>query len=167
MTNQDQVNFIRQKCVEANPEIVVLKFGCEVIGNIGMAEYLNDPFIVIGLTSVCKKHKKYHVNCGAEENGCAVSDGIVVKWGSEEDGWGEHTLKESESGKIIGRPIRLADIFVTVVKKNGAKFGNLGKTFDALVEAQFVDVARTWRLNLDDLQTQSEETINFLYELLQ
>src|SRR5262245_46151565 len=102
MNTEDRIDFIRQKCIEANPDIVALKFGCEIRGTIWMMEYLNDPYIITGGTWICDKHKKYHEECMAEEDGCTGENGVSVRYGDEENGWGEVRLKESEVGEILG-----------------------------------------------------------------
>jgi hypothetical protein len=153
MTKQDQINFIRQKCVEANPEIVEVKMGCEVYIQ-AYDELYNGFPVVIGATSICKKHKQYREECCAEEDGCSVTHGAVIRWGSEEDGWGTMTRKESEF-KVIGRPIRLADVLLALHQTQGS----------FRYDIDMVERSK-WKLRADDLEKQSEEAISFLYELL-
>jgi hypothetical protein len=170
MERGERLNFIRQKCIAANPDIVALDFGCEVSGNIGMAEYLNDPFVVVGPTSVCKKHKRYNERCSAEENGCETSNAIVVKWGNEE-GWGTHTVKEGEAGKILGRPIRLADVLLAFSVEHFPKRDDILAIVDVqaaldIYWAKVKDIIRRFDLRADDLEKQPEETVDFIYSLL-
>lgn len=157
-TTKDAQNLelIRQKCIEANREIMELKFGCEIDGTIGMDEYFNQPYIVYGNTWICKKHKTYRVECMAEEDGCSGENGVEVRCGTEEDGWNEIRLEESKVGTIIGRPIRLSDVLLAIEKAFENRLGVSQRKFETLEK---------WNLRNDDLNDQSGETINFLAEL--
>lgn len=68
-------------------------------------------------------------------------------------------MKLGELLEILGRPIRLADVLLAI-KTQWEKRDP---------DAMYHDIIKTvsiWRLSTDDLEKQSEETINFLAELL-
>lgn len=80
-----QIAAIRQKCIEANPEIVELKFGCELLGEDG-SKLLFDPYLVT-----------YSVERLPH---------ILAKTESE--------FINFQTKEIIGRPIRLADVLLAI-----------------------------------------------------
>ena len=87
---KDQINFIRGKCTKANPEIVALKFGCEVeAGLTGLYT------IVSGPTQRYAKSEKGAYHASRHKN--------------DEINHGRYFLDATEIGTIHGRPIRLAD----------------------------------------------------------
>ena len=70
-----------------------------------------------------------------------------------------------------GRPIRLADVLLTFSKATFPKAENIvmKEVGDIRLTEYWEglkDIVRRWDLLADDLEKQSEETINFLYELL-
>jgi hypothetical protein len=161
----DKLSLIREKCIAANPEIVALTFGCE-IGITAYDEFYSGVPLVIGSTAICKKHKRYKEECYAEEDGCSTTDGAVIRWGNEEDGWGTMTRKESEF-KVLGRPIRLADVLLAILKQDPANRTKLLLESSGQFRQVFPNrLGPYWNLRADDLEKQSEETISFLYELL-
>jgi hypothetical protein len=127
VNNYEQLKKVIQ---EANPEIMELKFGCEVIYEEKKCKYL------------------HHV-----------------------EGWFDVLLPPNyDKGilqvtnpklKILGRPIRLADVLLALdellVKENS---GNRGRTERTM---QILDY---WNLKDDNLDHQSEETKQFLIDLL-
>ena len=147
----DKIALIPEKCIAADPEIVELKLGCEMDGDISMNEYFNTPYIVVGQTTLCKKHKKYHIECSAEDNGCTADPAVEIKCSSEEyNGWVTITRREPDCGKPIGRAIHLADVLLAAT--------NQANRYELL--------PGYWNLRADDLEKQSDETVEFLYELL-
>ncbi|HEY1757932.1 MAG TPA: hypothetical protein VGG72_21360 [Bryobacteraceae bacterium] len=141
MTNLD---LIRQKCIEANPDIVELKEGCivhvnelshTVFGKDGgkFMAYLNRPF----------------------------PDDLLVN-----DFYDCEFSEGTDEIRIIGRPIRLADVLLAAIGK-GLAVNTIG-VFMSDEEGIMPHTFRAaWNLRKDDLNEQSEETINFLAELLQ
>lgn len=91
---------------------------------------------------------------------------------------GEHTIfRIPESGypgknnKIIGRPIRLADVLLAIWKKTPSNKTKItvesdGQflVFNPLLNQRFAK--QTWNLLKDDLSQQSQETMEFLAGLL-
>lgn len=143
-----QLQLIREKCIAANPEVVKVDVGCEVIvGDLRhtiyevsregvYAAYLNRPF-----PSDLEANDFYD---------CEFSG-------------------ETKDLQIIGRPIRLADVLLAAEAKTD--YGDrdlkvyLHYSFHEVV-IQWGRIDIRWVLRSDDLEKQSEETINFLYELL-
>lgn len=157
MTTKDQINFIQQKCVEANPEIVELKFGCEI----ELRDEDQTRTTYIGGVGKCKKHKKSsscHEDCLIES---AMSLAVVENDPQEFYELSEWVIERHETDlyRILGRPIRLADVFLAVGHNQGYRDGKMQAS-------QLYTIVEVWNLRADDLEKQSEETINFLYELL-
>ena len=104
MENNDKLNFIRQKCIEANP--------------------------------------------------------------NRSEGWDEDSGRPTGSGYMDFMPCRLADVLL-VIKKMYMN-GTLQKEGEFKNGTEwFGEIAWDWNLRSDDLTQQSEETINFLFDLLQ
>lgn len=169
MTKDEQINFIREKCIEANPEIVELKFGCEVEIPYAMEEWWSGPFIVFGETWVCNKHKRFREECMAEEDGCTGEDGVMVISGDEE-AWTEIKLKATELKTILGRPIRLADVLLAIDHETDegiaiTRQGRFLQLEDSGWRTQ-LNGLHGWNLRNDNLTEQSDETVDFIYQLL-
>ena len=61
--------------------------------------------------------------------------------------------------KNLGRPIRLADVLITAIPKSGS--------LNFLIQdGHAEEILKSWNLSKDSLDDQSEETINFLANLL-
>lgn len=137
-TNMTKLETIRQACIEANPEIVELKFGCEVFverwGHSAMMCAFEGLPELSGETSMTLHHK-----------------GKL------------HYVGSSSKGKIIGRTIRLADVLLALQRGSTNKrfiFITLGG-IDGLM-----DLILLWNLKDDNLDHQSPETIDFIHKLL-
>lgn len=140
--SQSQYSELKNKIVEAVPEIMELKFGCEAV-------FIPD-------------------NGGASANAIIawiqddnfVTDNVLVDSG-------EYTLH-----KIIGRPIRLADVLRALQEAPYEKdypFIELNPTYYGKDEMRISykrDGACLWDLSKDSLDDQSDETKQFLYDLL-
>lgn len=148
----DKLKLIREKCIAANPEIMELKFGCEIECKLG--EW-NKYKVLVGI-GVCEKGHKNLQTC--ERNDCYMESGIWAFYDSEEN---MHTinLKDGEY-EILGRPIRLADILL-------AMNTNLKISKVAMEGWLEIITGEKWNLRADDLEKQSPETIDFLANLLQ
>lgn len=137
MNKEQKIQFIREKCIEANPSIKDLVFGCDVIVK-GIA---ND-------------------NPGCEYD-IVVDDRI--KEGRIGLGYfGEVPISELE---IIGREIRLADVLLAMPTNSifvCAKDGYIGHD-EEMIKGHF---KVQWNLLNDSLTDQEEPTIDFIYELL-
>jgi hypothetical protein len=137
--DKDKINVIREKCIAANPKIDLLDFGCRVTFKIENVTY----------------HALLVDRVGRD---WLVSTALGVK--QIPDG----TLT------FLGRPIRFADILLaiestsnkTIVLDTRARMRGINEAISNGFHS-----APQWNLRADDLEQQSEETINFLYELLQ
>jgi hypothetical protein len=162
---QDKIKTIREKCIEANPSIKDLVFGCKVkIINYDDFDH-NDEYPL-------------------EQTITYVTE---YDFGESDD---VHTLEVGHleyEFEIIGRDIRLADVLLAINKTNKKDSrGNVGIQSNGcfiffrhsegrpeLQLAQWYNRPREyfetyeWNLLKDNLEDQSEETINFIYNLLQ
>jgi hypothetical protein len=154
----NNLELIRKKCIEANPEIVELKEGC-LVDMKGLSHtifgkdagkfmaYLNRPFREDLLAND-------FYDCEFPEG----ADGVTV----------------------IGRPIGLADVLLTIfsnetwkkTKKipcilDSGRFYLITEGIEPPEDTKLEDAGHiTWNLRKDDLNEQSEETISFLASLL-
>jgi hypothetical protein len=77
----------------------------------------------------------------------------------------ETILSRHEYSTILGRPIRLADVLLATIGK-GIAVNSIG-VFLSDEEGMMPHTFRAaWNLRADDLREQSDETVEFLYELL-
>jgi len=158
---KDKIQKIRKACIKANPEIVELKFGCEVM----IRKYKgNDVDMLNGAIS----KPVQVVSGGGYTDGFNLvhyinnfGDISVDKDRKPENEDGEFTYGKSRIKKIIGRPIRLADIFWTI-EFLIPKMKIVWDARDGLVK----NITHKWNLKDDNLENQSEETIEFIYNLL-
>jgi hypothetical protein len=131
----------------ANPEIMELKFGCEVeIPTSGEANY--------------KRYK-------AMVEHARLDEVIAV----DLDTFGQWTLRQGRDYKILGRPIRLADVLLALEKSKSLYYAFDGKGY-LLTRSYGTDdfnlsgLPFLWNLHDDNLDHQSEETKQFLIYLL-
>ncbi len=160
----DKLQHIREKCIAANPAIVELKFGCQV-------ELRDEDFTrttYIGGVGKCTKHKKSSTcneDCNIES---ALWLAVVEDDPKELYEPKEWTIEKSSTDlyEILGRPIRLADVLLALGETDWhiGQHGRFFKWSRSLEE--MIGQPVSWTLRVDDLEKQSEETINFLYELL-
>lgn len=120
---------------EVNPEIMELKFGCEIKWYDGQ------------ITTVLKYNPK-------EASG-GILDVMPLKGG-------ENMVYANEC-MILGRPIHLADILLI--------YGNIpatGKSYGGMTELErgVMQIYTRWNLHDDNLDHQSDETKQFLIDLL-
>lgn len=123
MSKQKKISYIRERCIEANPSIKDLVFGCEV-------RYYMDSSMIFCTPA----NEDDYVTAVYTKNNTLQK------------------IEDIEDYEIIGRPIRLADVLGTVYP-------------DEITNTHLAIVAR-WNLKQDDLSLQSQETIDFLYSLL-
>lgn len=144
MTNQEKLDFIREKCIEANPSITELKFGCEIKqGTIISSAYSPEW--------KCK---------------CYV---VLLDWGSNN----QRLVPMGEAMEIIGRPIRLADVLLAFGYVNSQEAEGVDFWVDSagIVNGLVGDFHNGegqiyWNLKDDNLSHQFPETIDFLYQFL-
>lgn len=143
-TREGMIALIREKCIEANPSILDLKFGCVfTYGRKGK----KGTFIRRNTRDMVefKTEDEGHSFCG--------NDDII---------------------EIIGRPIRLADVLLAIWKKNPANrtnvvlesSGQFRVTHTWGGRRDIIVLGETWNLLEDDIDRQSDDTIEFLHGLL-
>ena len=133
------LEIIREACIKANPEIMALEFGCEI------KDFFEGTGVVIGIQKYSNESDCYDVAY------YKIPEPIIDR------------SPKNLNWKILGRPIRLADVLLSITtNRHGAKRG------------QFIsddinwehDEVYFWNLKQDDLRHQSEETLEFLASLL-
>ncbi len=132
MTNTEKLEAIRLACIKANPSILDLTFGCEVITD----------------------HRGHSV--------------LVWRWTTDPHGYhaiyrelangSEFAAYDRELKEILGRKIGLADVIKAMLESY------------KIVGAQFTKACSLlccyWECTKDDLRLQSEETVRFIYDIL-
>lgn len=160
MTTQEKTEFIKSKCIEANPSILDLVFGCKVKAQRWAKSPSKNLIWKEGIL-IERTHSKEKTNPTAYPY-IKFSDGADFAY---------HDIK------IIGREIRLVDVLLAIGKKTkntwavesrlGAflEWGTNSDGVYALYEPAGVD-RPVWNLLKDSLQDQSPETIEFIFNLL-
>lgn len=139
---QQYINKIREACIKANPKIMELKFGCEVIrgsdfGGSPENVFIGNPYECIQV--IGKSNKQVRNPWNIDD-----TDDLL---------------------KILGRPIQLADVLLAIEFRNGQTRGT--KDFDMWVfqkEFTFEDkdgFQYSWDLT-KPLEDQEEETLKFI-----
>ncbi|HEY9826378.1 MAG TPA: hypothetical protein V6D19_13095 [Stenomitos sp.] len=138
MTN---LSLVRAKVVEANPEIMELKFGCEV------RHFLKGTAIILAVQKLIGESDCYDLAYYKLPDPIFERSPFNPNW------------------DILGRPIRLADVLVAIENiKNDDVYHN---ALLSLCEGDEVgNTDKLWNLRKDSLDEQSEECILFLKELL-
>jgi hypothetical protein len=150
------VNIDKLKVViqQANPEIMELKFGCEIAilfddsdfyGKV-KPEWVKRPIYSVS----AKKAVVYIVDPPFPNNAIDVQDSL-----------------DKGEFKILGRPIRLADVLVAAENKIiGDYIIDSGHLTFMKAESDEPEEEWTWNLLDDNLDNQSDECKKFLTELL-
>lgn len=165
MTIQNKQNYIREKCIAANPSIMDLVFGCEVRIKIG-----DDLYDSIGKVEYacgkCQKHKFYK-NCSDDcYSEGRIDDAVSVLVDDEEEPKEYVLLQDGKDFEIIGRPIRLADVLLAIGRRSDTWNISGDGYFNILDVAQNWQRKASWNLRADSLSDQEPEIIDFIYELL-
>lgn len=118
---------LREIIIAANPDILKLEFGCqvEIIDNIKTKKYFH----------ILRRIKNEYVLYNSRHDAAFV--------------------KKSNKLKILGRPIRLADILIAIKKK-------MFSTEDKSTREMIND----YNLSFDNLENQSQEFLDKLLEIL-
>ncbi len=132
MTTQQKIKNIREACIKANDEIMELKFGCEIYKT-SVATCK-----IIGETPRVFKI----ITCG---------------------GFYKEYFKENiKNFKIIGRPIRLADVLLAM-----SVIGCMTVGSNQLINITDVNAPDIrWNLKDDNLEHQSEQCLYFIYKII-
>lgn len=144
MTRDKSINIVKEACVKANPEILELKFGCEIKSKHTTLRYVGKDKGQIALIV---------------ENGDAKNALMIVdKLGDVE---------------ILGRPIHLADVLLTMRDVDAEKIWGVdvssGEFFGQSMSdgSPIYKKGAQWNLRKDSLINQSDETLSFLAQLLE
>lgn len=144
--HKENLEIVRQACIVANPAIMELGFGCEVLIADWIVRIITCPLTANEFLGI----RIYGGNTGV------VRDTVE--------------FKEKAIDKILGRPIRLVDVLVAIRKASPyddslAVFcgGDIVKNGD---EGFLPEPKVEWNLLKDDIRDQSEETVAFLAGLL-
>lgn len=144
MNKNEQI--IREACIKANPEIMELKFGCQI-------HFIQQTWVFAGF---------------GREDGLTY---MLTKT-ELEDGKGVFTtIKDHSEGRyeILGRPIHLADVLLAIEKLSkdvNILVDSQGSIYvGGLVNWQIIKNV-SWNLLQDDLSKQSEELKSFVANLL-
>lgn len=133
----EKLETIRQACIKANPSILNLEFGCEI---------------------------KYDGFEGKITNVKEVHPFMVSFDWYDYRGFSSSVYDVYKSGlNILGRKIGLADVLLAIENIDARiKLNRHSSEVKVFASATMF----TWDCSKDDLTQQSEETINFLYEVL-
>jgi hypothetical protein len=163
---------VRAAIIKAVPEIVELKFGCEIVIDFGEWENV----IVLSECMKCSKHKtnkgcegferRSGDNCHDVGN---MEEAVDVYGGEEMEGFWNLVVEKKRIKEIVGRPIRLADVLLAVQfydLPDGYMFFNANWRGNVELSGLAGQKFTPWNLRNDDLSQQSEECIEFLARLL-
>lgn len=157
MTREPNIKIIRGACIAANPAIVELRFGCEFKFT---EEYDNYEMGFRNVEDVCIAYRE---DTDAYGNPYLWINGVCSEY--------EFTTKEEI--EIIGRPIRLADVLLAIWKQDKCKGADILRTHTGnIASGGFKEtnlehiVMGLWNLLKDDLEEQSDETVEFISNLL-
>lgn len=153
-----QIEHIRKACIEANPEIVELKFGCEIEQPLKSAGYRVGRIASFsGSDDGTDTTSYYHVMFGMSVDKVYVNE-----------------------FKIIGRPIRLSDVLLAVKQEDLNLENKFKKDYKGHPPIKYkifyqfmqsitkyeIDGGEFWNLKDDNLEHQTPETIAFIFNLL-
>lgn len=148
MNPQQQLAFIKSKCIEANGSILELTFGCEIRT---LNENMGNP-----VHTYCGDDLYRDSNYVSLEN-----DDICASRGKD--------MIVPEYSEIIGRPIQLSDVLLAIGKvEHEVIFKESISENHFVIKCKSIDDSNgfcLWNLLLP-LDGQSEEVWAFLYELL-
>jgi hypothetical protein len=158
----DHIKKIREACVAANPSILDLKFGCEV----SLDEPENEKEMAHP-----DRIERVLVMRTTENNVY-----LTVEPYSEDvfEIWNDEMEFARVNLKILGRPIRLADVMATIftswntdenIKKRPLDDDSYTEFFKDEREV-VIKVVKRWNMLDDNLEHQSPETLEFIANLL-
>lgn len=190
MVNNDNLEAVRNKIIEANPEIIELKAGCLIRpkNEYGMeklykfkwddanGEHDHFPLEVLYYVEDSESYEERELIEGELVVGFNDPFGHYITRSDARDWLGLDDIEEDI--EIIGRRIGLADVLIAIEESIGesddvcvvSSVGNIGVfDYSILPETNFFDYYKqniNWNLKSDDLSLQSPETIEFLHGLL-
>lgn len=145
---------LKEVIQKANPEIMDLKLGCEV-------KLLFDDSDFYG------KVKPYWVDSTIIKVSPKKAVIKVINSPFSNPTFDVQQMLEKKELKILGRPIRLADILLACDKKYPGQFAVVtDMEIGMIVKEEFVEVLMLYQWKDDNLDHQSQECIDFLHDLL-
>lgn len=138
---------IRKACIEANPEIVALNWGCKIKKGDG-------ELIVTYVSDICQDTMVYAVGFDGHP--------IVLYTGT-------YSLYLDQIDEIIGRDIRLADVLLAIgtIEKDGWCIAPDGQFVEYDVETGNMRLSRFWwNLKDDNLEHHTPETHKFIADII-
>jgi len=154
MTTQEKIEAIRQECIRVNPEIVELKFGCVLKHHGYPPQTIYDRRPTLNGSDFKVFSREGNCFLGPSEDG-----EILLR----------NSWENQERWRIIGRPITLPDVLLAIQEKRpGCQILVWSSgAFQEFVMGGFKRLLTPgWNLPADDLTQQSEETIDFIHDLL-
>lgn len=152
------IEIIRAACVSANPEIVELKFGCEVTAFATDDVVVEQRGKIIGI----QLEQPYDTLVYFAYDSCPFIRALKP--------YRENAEKTPRDYKIIGRPIHLTDVLWAIYARGPEMKTRVNLECDGQFLTWTPEVGHrlgpTWNLRNDDLSAQSEETLQFLANLL-
>lgn len=172
MNRDQQLELIRRKCIEANPEIEELKFGCglyvETLGGYGGHDIINQHRRVTAEQCRTEGLPPYLVGAYFGERGYIQPDFRMIA--GLRDATVPNVFRVVE---VIDRPLRLADVLLAALTKwrNTPDLKEEPRMWlefvAALCNGSSEFVPQAWNLRKDDLAEQSDECLAFLANLLE
>jgi len=152
MTPQETLAAVRAAVIRAVPEIVELKFGCELSRK--------------GQEDSRRLYKVIEdVGFGANDKKCWINS---VPFGSMPIELEKDRIENGGEFKIVGRPIRLADVLNALMRTEHLVCIASNERFEVFNKEknEWEQVFKTWCFQNDDLSLQPEETVAFIHGLL-
>lgn len=159
MTRDEKIAAIRAACVEANPAILKLDFGCLVrVGRITRGSFSHcvlpgeglhrDTFICVGR---CRPPTESKLIFQHQIGFCHVDETEVAKF-----------------HEIIGHPIRIADVLLALQRQIQMVYVDRWGVMEyyPMGQDRKRSVAVQWNLHRDSLDEQDDPCIDFLADLL-
>lgn len=133
-----KLEYIKEQCRKTNPEIVELKFGCRIV------DFMHGEAVIVGIEEYDKKESNCYYQFYDEIPNPMINLSPYHNW------------------TILGRDIRLADCILACELKLLGKH----KSMNYPQASKLLGVINWWNKRQDSLDLQSQETIDFLAELL-
>jgi hypothetical protein len=145
MRTPEQLDSIRAACMQANPAITALTFGCEIQWVPHLVErVISEPYIPARIGRKLNREREQFVVVGSLDSP-SVTRTVSVK-------------SIAEKAQVLGRPIGLADVLLAIQAKLGRPDARNPESWR---------VIHLWNLRHDSLAAQSEACLACLSELLQ
>lgn len=146
LTNE-KIEAIRKACIAVNPEIVELKFGCELY----YPSYPMNAVIISDSPTGNGNIRSLRTDKGHGFFTDVVnSEGTLIR---------RNMFEGEELWKIIGRPIRLADVLLVI---EDPVCGAMEEALE-LIDPSY---KHAWNLRNDNLLNQSSDTVDYIYDLI-